>query len=212
MNAIAINAFSGEINQQQITLINAADLHAYLGVQTRFSDWILRRIEEYQFIVNQDFSNVRKLERVRNAFGFRDVEKTEYHLTLDMAKELCMVERSDVGRSARRYFIEMEKENRDAAPTWVVAQLSDAQAQLASTRAALLQHMPVYAEILRYKSMLLNHTEIARLLQSSTSVVRKQVRQLEALGYLIPPHNLAQLQASQRTNMVKLAHNQSAGV
>ena len=157
-----------------------------------------------------DFIAVAKIGNSDKWFGSREI--TEYHLTLDMAKELCMVERSDVGRSARRYFIEMEKENRDAAPTWVVAQLSDAQAQLASTRAALLQHMPVYAEILRYKSMLLNHTEIARLLQSSTSVVRKQVRQLEALGYLIPPHNLAQLQASQRTNMVKLAHNQSAGV
>lgn len=43
-------------------------------------------------------------------FGSREIEVKEYHITLDMAKELCMLERSELGQQARRYFIRMEKE------------------------------------------------------------------------------------------------------
>ena len=85
--------------------VNARDLHQFLGVKTQFKDWINRRIEEYQFIKGQDFEVLLKNEQ--NSSGGRPAK--EYALSLDMAKELSMVEKTERGREARRYFIEMEK-------------------------------------------------------------------------------------------------------
>lgn len=85
--------------------VNARDLHQFLGVKTQFKDWINRRIEEYQFIKGQDFEVLLKNEQ--NSSGGRPAR--EYALSLDMAKELSMVEKTEQGRRARRYFIEMEK-------------------------------------------------------------------------------------------------------
>ena len=85
--------------------VNARDLHQFLGVGRDFSNWIKGRIEEYQFIKGQDFEVFMKFGE--NSSGGRPAK--EYALSLDMAKELSMVERTERGRRARRYFIEMEK-------------------------------------------------------------------------------------------------------
>lgn len=86
------------------TLCNARDLHAVLESGQDFSDWIKNRIEKYGFIEGEDFSiNFGKTSRR----GGRPA--TDYHLTLDMAKELAMVENNERGRQVRRYFIALEK-------------------------------------------------------------------------------------------------------
>ena len=85
--------------------VNARDLHRFLGVGRDFSNWIKGRIEEYQFIKGQDFEVFTKFGE--NSSGGRPAK--EYALSLDMAKELSMVEKTEQGRRARRYFIEMEK-------------------------------------------------------------------------------------------------------
>ncbi len=67
-------------------LIDAKSLHQKLKVKTKFQDWFERQIKSYGFKNGEDFfSNLRKSTGGRKA--------TDYHLTLDMAKELCMVER-----------------------------------------------------------------------------------------------------------------------
>ena len=87
-----------------ITLCHARDLHAVLEVGTKIEDWLPRRIEQYGFIDGEDFfANVRKT---------RGRPATDYHLTLDMAKELAMVENNERGRQVRRYFIAVEKDAR----------------------------------------------------------------------------------------------------
>ena len=87
-----------------ITLCHARDLHAVLEVGTKIEDWLPRRIEQYGFIDGEDFfANVRKT---------RGRPATDYHLTLDMAKELAMVENNERGRQVRRYFIQVEKDAR----------------------------------------------------------------------------------------------------
>lgn len=85
--------------------VNARDLHQFLESKQHFSNWIQNRIEEYQFIEGQDFEVFNKC--IKNPSGGRPAK--EYALSLDMAKELSMVERTERGRRARRYFIEMEK-------------------------------------------------------------------------------------------------------
>ncbi|MCH4828924.1 antA/AntB antirepressor family protein [Flavobacterium columnare] len=94
--------------QNGISVVSARDLHQFLEVETRFNDWILRRIEEYGFIENQDFEVLLKNEQ--NPQGGRP--QKEYAITLDMAKELSMVEKNEKGRKARQYFIRIEKEQR----------------------------------------------------------------------------------------------------
>ena len=82
--------------------VNARELHAFLEVQTRFNDWIKNRVDEYGFIENQDF--ITFTENLVN--GGRRIE---YALSLDMAKELSMVERNAKGKQVRQYFIDCEK-------------------------------------------------------------------------------------------------------
>lgn len=85
--------------------VNARELHQFLGVGKDFSSWIKERISKYGFIEDQDYSSFTEI-------GEREVGATvrkEYALSLDMAKELSMVENNEKGRLARKYFIECEK-------------------------------------------------------------------------------------------------------
>ncbi|ULJ66191.1 phage antirepressor KilAC domain-containing protein [Wielerella bovis] len=91
--------FSGSLKD----CVNARELHTFLTVQTKFADWIKRRISEYDFIENQDFVT---LSQNRESGGL----SIEYFISLDMAKELSMVERTPRGKQARQYFIECEKQ------------------------------------------------------------------------------------------------------
>ena len=95
----------GTLNGQTTSLVDARQLHAFLGVGRDFSTWIADRIQEYDFVEGEDFSPVLGKSR-----GGRP--SIEYFLTLDMAKELAMVERTAKGREARRYFIDCERQLR----------------------------------------------------------------------------------------------------
>lgn len=85
--------------------VNARELHAFLENRDHFSTWIKDRISQYGFVENQDF--VRYLENSKKPLGGRP--SMEYALSLDMAKELSMVERNAKGKQARQYFIDCEK-------------------------------------------------------------------------------------------------------
>lgn len=88
--------------------VNARDLHEFLEVKTQFSDWITKRIKEYGFINNIDYLKISN----ENHSGIGPAP-IEYHISLDMAKELSMVERNEKGKQARQYFIECEKKAKD---------------------------------------------------------------------------------------------------
>ncbi|WP_409337891.1 antA/AntB antirepressor family protein [Bartonella bilalgolemii] len=93
------------IDQETVQTVNARELHTFLKVTSRFNDWIINRIKEYGFLENKDFVSFTK--NLVKPKGGRP--STEYHITLDMAKELSMVENNKKGREARLYFIECEK-------------------------------------------------------------------------------------------------------
>ena len=78
------------INGNIVETVNAKELHGFLEVRSKFADWIKNRINEYDFIENQDFTTISK--NLEN--GGRTIE---YFVTLDMAKELSMVERNEKG-------------------------------------------------------------------------------------------------------------------
>lgn len=104
-----IPVFTGELIEQTTQYCNARDLHASLQVGRDFSTWINDRIEQYGFIEGEDFSPVLG----KTSKGTKGGRPTiDYHLTLDMAKELAMIENNEIGRQVRRYFIQAEKELR----------------------------------------------------------------------------------------------------
>lgn len=93
--------------------VNARDLHKFLEVGKDFSTWIKDRIGQYGFVSGQDYCTESRSPELGT--GNRGAS-IEYFLTLDMAKELSMVENNDRGREARRYFISVEKKARLIAP------------------------------------------------------------------------------------------------
>jgi toxin-antitoxin system, toxin component, bro family len=94
--------------------VNARELHQFLEVETKFTTWIERRIEEYGFVENQDFVCLSQNWETQRKDGQRGIAvRKEYIISLDMAKELSMVERNEKGKLARLYFIEMEKKAKE---------------------------------------------------------------------------------------------------
>lgn len=89
--------------------VSGRELHEFLGVTTRYNDWFPRMVE-YGFTEGKDF-NLLKNEQVRFE-GNREVtrELIDHLLTIDMAKEICMIQRTEVGKQARQYFIRVEKD------------------------------------------------------------------------------------------------------
>lgn len=100
-NSNLIPVFNGLIQNQPVQLCNARELHSFLEIQTRYNDWVKNRINEYGFIQDEDYLVITERTNGR--------PRKEYHITLDMGKELGMVERNERGRQIRKYFIECER-------------------------------------------------------------------------------------------------------
>lgn len=86
--------------------VSARDLHAALEVETPYHKWFPRMCE-YGFRENVDFSVMDIF--VRNPAGGPQNQK-DAEITIEMAKEICMLQRSEKGKQARQYFIQLEKE------------------------------------------------------------------------------------------------------
>lgn len=87
-------------------MVNARDLHGFLKVGRDFSNWIKQRIDEYGFEEGKDYSPI----LANRSDGMAGKPRIDYHLILDMSKELAMVERNEKGRQARHYFIDCERQ------------------------------------------------------------------------------------------------------
>jgi anti-repressor protein len=108
-----------EVSGKQVKTVNARDLHAFLESKQDFTTWIKDRIEKYGFAEGIDFAKFHNF--VEKGYKPRD----EYALTLDMAKELSMVERNARGKQARQYFIECERVALAAVPALQLPDFTD---------------------------------------------------------------------------------------
>lgn len=97
------------IAQNESVYVDARLLHQKLKSKRQYTDWIKFRIKEYGFTENEDFIISQKNEAVFRGGGHN---KIDYLLSMDMAKELAMLERNEIGRNIRKYFIAKEKELR----------------------------------------------------------------------------------------------------
>ncbi|MCD7750497.1 MAG: phage antirepressor KilAC domain-containing protein [Lachnospiraceae bacterium] len=85
--------------------VSGRDLHDALGISTKYADWF-RRMCEYGFAEGTDyqtcFSNLGS-----EVHGGQN--KVDHEMTIAMAKELCMIQRTEIGRKFRKYFIQVEE-------------------------------------------------------------------------------------------------------
>ena len=161
-----------------IQAVSARELHSFLESKQDFSTWVKSRIADYDFVENQDFVKLHKK---------MELSKTgqvaiEYFITLDMAKELSMVERNEQGKEARRYFIECEKRLKGSMTRLSYAQALRAYADEVEAREKLEQQLALaepkveYFDALVNRNLLLNFTTVAKEL----GVKRKVL-----IGYLL---------------------------
>lgn len=105
----------GSIDDQSVSLVSAKRLHAFLAVGRDFTTWIKGRISQYGFVAGVDFTVVENLSApVSGSAKYRQQIEHDYLVTIDMGKELAMVERNDKGREVRRYFINCERQAKAA--------------------------------------------------------------------------------------------------
>ena len=149
--------------------VSGRELHEFLGVTTRYNDWFPRMVE-YGFTEGKDF-NLLKNEQVRFE-GNREVtrELIDHLLTIDMAKEIAMIQRTDRGKQARQYFIQVEKDYN--SPEKIMARaLRIAEKELSTLKLenkvqaqqiAELQPKATYYDLILQCPSLLSVTEIAK--------------------------------------------------
>ena len=145
--------------------VSAKELHAFLEVGTRFNDWFPRMCE-YGFAEYIDFYS-----NLSESTGGRP--SADYQLSISMAKEICMIQRSEKGKQARQYFINIEKAWN--TPEMVMARaLKMAEANIYSLRLvnsklsvanAIMQPKAEYFDELVDRNLLTNFRDTAKELQ-----------------------------------------------
>lgn len=96
-----------EVNENQEPVVSARELYEFLGIKKRFSAWWETQVG-YGFEEGEDFCSVLTSTH-QNQYG-GEKELQDYAIKIDMAKELAMVSKSEKGKKARKYFIQIEKD------------------------------------------------------------------------------------------------------
>jgi phage anti-repressor protein len=167
---------TGNIGGQAVNTVDARDLHCFLDVGKDFSTWIKDRIEQFGFSENQDFV-CSPVSGNGNHAGLR--VRIEYHLTIDMAKELAMVERNEKGKQARQYFIECERQLRN--PHALPITYADALRQLANEVEQKELALAQRDKAIRTKAQIGNRRE-ATAMATASIAVRRQHQLEDQLG------------------------------
>lgn len=98
---ISINYESGNPS------VSARELHEGLKIEKRFSAWF--ETNSTGFIENEDYTSVLVSTEVQNNGGVQIRDLQDYQLTVDMAKHICLMSRTEKGKIYRQYFLDLEK-------------------------------------------------------------------------------------------------------
>lgn len=88
--------------------VSARELHKTVGSTERFSSWFERQLQ-FGFVENEDYTTVKVLTEVQNNGGVQERELVDHNLSVDMAKHICMVQRTEKAKEVRQYLINLEK-------------------------------------------------------------------------------------------------------
>lgn len=177
-----------KVGEQNVNAVNARDLHKALEVNTKFADWIARRLDDtmaelhidYEVLSNGIFPKIEK----NTEGGGAGRSNIEYCLTIDLAKEIAMLERNDKGKQVRKYFIECEKQLAQTfkAPTNMVEALELALEQ-AKQIEAQKQTIAHQQEVIEYQGdKLENFTSVEKARRSKQELATKLNKTIRKLA------------------------------
>ena len=167
--------------------VSGRELHEKLGIRTAYKDWFPRMCE-YGFTEGEDFCSF-----LSGSTGGRPA--TEHQLTIEMAKQICMIQRTEIGKQYREYFIELEKKWN--SPELVMAralkmanqQIERVTAQLETVNAKLEEAKPkiVFADAVSASKTSILIGDIAKILrQNGVEIGQKRLFEwLRKNGYLM---------------------------
>lgn len=166
--------------------VSGRDLHEKLEIGTKYADWF-KRMTEYGFIEKEDYILVTQKRETNNPKN-PETSFTDHQLTLDMAKQICMIQRSDAGKRYREYFLEIEKAWND--PSAVMARsLIYANRQLEAAKAQLEEAQPKidFANAVMASEETILIGDLAKLLKQNgvSTGERRLYAYLRESGYLI---------------------------
>ena len=172
-----------KVNENQEPIVSGRMLHEFLEVKSPYTQWF-ERMKEYGFTENEDFVLHSQKCESRNISGIKVIQ--DHAIKLDMAKEIAMIQRTDKGKQARQYFIQVEKDYN--SPEKIMARaLQIAQQELSTLRLenaikdqqiAELKPKADYMDMILKNKSLLTITQIAKDYGMSGNAMNKILRQL----------------------------------
>ena len=154
-------------NENLEPVVSGRELHKILEVATSYKDWFPRMCE-YGFVEGQDF-NPLIFEQVQTE-GNREVKRhlIDHIIKMDMAKEICMLQRTEKGKQARQYFIQVEKDYN--SPEKIMARaLQIAQKEISSLKieCASMKPKALFADAVSASHTSILIGELAKLLKQN---------------------------------------------
>lgn len=173
-----------DFNGAEINSVNARELHEVLESKQDFSTWIKKRLDEVDAVENVDFIVFHK--KMENSNGGRP--QIEYILSTDIAKEIAMLERNEVGKKVRRYFIEFEKMHKQKVIPLTQAEILAQSAALLVEQERRTAALETKTEEIRKEQLKAKHN-INRLLNNDnymTLIAFMNLHGISQKGYHIP--------------------------
>ena len=155
-------------NEDGKLLVSLRELHEKLGIKTQFTKWAIRMFE-YGFEENIDYIPV---SQKRLTVQGNETTFTDYIVTIDMAKEICMIQRSDIGREFRKYFIECEKQLKEIVQKPLLSKEDELLISIAKATTKETQMIAV-GEYGRYKEEQVREKEVKPLQEENKTLAPK---------------------------------------
>lgn len=206
-------------------LVSARDLYKGLEIKTRFSLWVKQNFKGFED--GQDFTSVVTTTEVQNNGGTQRRELQDYLLTIDTAKELCMMSKTEKGKEVRKYFIQVEKDwNSPDMIMHRALEVSNSRIKLLTAKNQSLANQNkdlqdkidrdaedvTFAKAIRYSNHSIKIRELAAILtQNGFQIGQNQLYQLLRLEHYISKHGTLPMGDKIKRGYFRVSHGVKNG-
>ena len=166
--------------------VSARELHKALSIEKRFSAWF--ETNSQGFVEGEDFTSVLIGTEVPNNGGFQHRELQDYKLSVDMAKHICLMSRTEKGKKCRQYLIDIEKAWN--TPELVMARGLKAAQQMIADQSKIIERMKpkeIFADAVATSKQSILIGQLAKLICQNGHEIGQQrlFRWMRDNGYLM---------------------------